>query len=285
MDFSVSTTLSKLKQLTNVQRILIQLDTCSNSALCIFKPSQSVLWLMWPKCAVSWWHFVDVWFIWLSGKVDSNPSFALFLTWGICQDAELYCINPTEQGFGQSEPKAEIFRNFIEKQSLCLGSLVWVGYPVFSISVTHWPVVSRRRSKSLGHLQERWDDTGPQHCLMCVWPQLTMKLSKLLGFLLCFYGFSYVPTASLPIRPIRPIRPINPFAASRYGPLIQEAHRAFPKNVEFVIPFQNERAKPKKIMPRRCQEINFTWSLLSFLRQSFQLTHSYIQLFWNPCNL
>lgn len=153
---------------------------------------------------------------------------------------------------------------------------------IFHSSVTHWPVVSRRRSKSLGHLQERWDDTGPQHCLMCVWPQLTMKLSKLLGFLLCFYGFSYVPTASLPIRPIRPI---NPFAASRYGPLIQEAHRAFPKNVEFVIPFQNERAKPKKIMPRRCQEINFTWSLLSFLRQSFQLTHSYIQLFWNPCNL
>ena len=96
MDFSVSTTLSKLKQLTNVQRILIQLDTCS-----------------------------------------------------ICQDAELYCINPTEQGFGQSEPKAEIFRNFIEKQ---------------------------------------------------------------------------------------------------YGPLIQEAHRAFPKNVEFVIPFQNERASPRAML-------------------------------------
>ena len=27
---------------------------------------------------------------------------------------------------------------------------------------------------------------------------------------------------------------------SRYGSLIQEAHRAFPKHVEFVISFQNE---------------------------------------------
>lgn len=79
---------------------------------------------------------------------------------------------------------------------------------IFHSSVTHWPVVSCRRSKSLGHLQERWDDTGPQHCRMCVWPQLAMKLSKLLGFLWCFYGFSYVPTTSLMI-----IRPINPFCS------------------------------------------------------------------------
>lgn len=31
-------------------------------------------------------------------------------------------------------------------------------------------------------------------------------------------------------------------AQVRYGPLIQEAHKAFPATVEFVIPFQNERA-------------------------------------------
>lgn len=96
MDFSISTTLSKLQRLTNVPRILLQLDACS-----------------------------------------------------ICQDAELYCVNPTEQGFGQSEPKADIFRNFIQQQ---------------------------------------------------------------------------------------------------YGALIQEAHKAFPATVEFVIPFQNERASPRLLL-------------------------------------
>lgn len=95
MDFSLSMTLEKLKQLVHVSRILLQLDTCS-----------------------------------------------------ICQDSELYCINPTEQGFGQSlgdQARAKTFKNFIEQ---------------------------------------------------------------------------------------------------RYGSLIQEAHRAFPKHVEFVISFQNEGASP-----------------------------------------
>eukprot|EP00913_Durusdinium_trenchii_P034976 g32718.t1 len=90
MDFSLSMTLEKLKQLVHVSRILLQLDTYS----------------------------------------------------------ELYCINPTEQGFGQSlgdQARAKTFKNFIEQ---------------------------------------------------------------------------------------------------RYGSLIQEAHRAFPKHVEFVISFQNEGASP-----------------------------------------
>eukprot|EP00438_Fugacium_kawagutii_P010115 Skav203906 [mRNA] locus=scaffold1649:333420:346789:- [translate_table: standard] len=67
----------------------------------------------------------------------------------ICQDAELYCVNPTEQGFGQQEPKAEAFRTFIQQQ---------------------------------------------------------------------------------------------------YGQMIQEAHKAFPADVEFVIPFQNERASPRALL-------------------------------------
>lgn len=43
MDFSIPTTLSKLGRLTNVSRILLQLDTCSSLALALLRGSDNIV--------------------------------------------------------------------------------------------------------------------------------------------------------------------------------------------------------------------------------------------------